>query len=73
LGLLATITLEVITFRAYAPFTALLPFFKCIVKVVFCEVFSTARDSAAITSVVSNSVLSSIGETEKSLRAKSDE
>jgi hypothetical protein len=28
LGLLATITLEVVFFRAYAPFPALLPFLK---------------------------------------------
>jgi hypothetical protein len=40
LGLLAaaaTITLEVVSFRAYSPFPALLPFFKCILEVVFCE------------------------------------
>jgi hypothetical protein len=36
LGLLATITLEVTFFRTYAPFPALLPFFKCILEVVFC-------------------------------------
>jgi hypothetical protein len=33
----ATITLEVIPFRAYAPFPGLLPFFKCILEVVICE------------------------------------
>jgi hypothetical protein len=37
LGLLATITPEVIPFRAYAPFPTLLPFFKCILEVLFCE------------------------------------
>jgi hypothetical protein len=37
LGLLATITLEVVPFRAYAPFPALLSFFKCNLEVVFCE------------------------------------
>jgi hypothetical protein len=35
LGLLATIILEVLLFHAYAPFSALLPFFKCILEVVF--------------------------------------
>jgi hypothetical protein len=29
--------MAVITIRAYAPFPALLPFFKCILEVVFCE------------------------------------
>jgi hypothetical protein len=37
LCLLATITLEVVPFRAYAQFPAFLPFFKCILEVVFCE------------------------------------
>jgi hypothetical protein len=37
LGLLATITFEVVPFRAYAPFPALLPFLKCILDVVFRE------------------------------------
>jgi hypothetical protein len=37
LGTLVTITIEVVPFRSYAPFPALLPFFKCIQKVVFCE------------------------------------
>jgi hypothetical protein len=37
LDLLATITLEVVPFRAYAPFPALLPFLKCILEDVFCE------------------------------------
>jgi hypothetical protein len=36
LSLLATVTLEVVPFRAYAPFPELLPFFKCILEVVFC-------------------------------------
>jgi hypothetical protein len=37
LGLLATITHEVLAFRMYAPLTALLPLFNCILEVVFCE------------------------------------
>jgi hypothetical protein len=37
LGLLATITLEVVPFGAYAPFPALLSSFKSILEVVFCE------------------------------------
>jgi hypothetical protein len=37
LRLLATITFKVISFCAYAPFPALLPFLKCILEVVFCE------------------------------------
>jgi hypothetical protein len=39
LGLLATITLEVDPFLVYAQFPALLPFLKCILEVMFCEVF----------------------------------
>jgi hypothetical protein len=34
-GLLATIAFEVVLFRAYALFPALLPFLKCIVEVMF--------------------------------------
>jgi hypothetical protein len=37
LGLLAVIALEATPFCAYAPFLALLPCFKCILEVVFCE------------------------------------
>jgi hypothetical protein len=37
MGLLATITLEVVSFRAYAPFSALMKFFKCILVAVFCD------------------------------------
>jgi hypothetical protein len=37
LGLLPTITLKAVYFYAYAPFTTLLPCFKCILEVVFCE------------------------------------
>jgi hypothetical protein len=37
MGLLDTITIEVVSFRACAPFPVLLPFFKCILQVVFCE------------------------------------
>jgi hypothetical protein len=34
---LVTITLEIVPFCTYAPFPVLLPFFKCILEVVFCE------------------------------------
>jgi hypothetical protein len=37
LGLLATISLKVVPFHAYAPFPALMQFFKCILEAVFCE------------------------------------
>jgi hypothetical protein len=37
LDLLATITLEVVPFRAYAPFPPILPFLNCILEVVFCD------------------------------------
>jgi hypothetical protein len=37
LGLLATITFKAVPFCVYAPFPVLLPFFKCISEVVFCE------------------------------------
>jgi hypothetical protein len=37
LGLLSTFTLEVVPFRAYAPFPVLSQIFKCILEVVFCE------------------------------------
>jgi hypothetical protein len=37
LCLLATITFEVVTFRAYAPFPALLQFVNLILEVMFCE------------------------------------
>jgi uncharacterized membrane protein len=37
LSLLATITLKVVTFHVYAPFSVLLPFFKCILEISFCE------------------------------------
>jgi hypothetical protein len=50
LGLLAIITLEAVPFRSYAPFPALLPFFKCILEVMF---FGDACDSALIASIVS--------------------
>jgi hypothetical protein len=49
LGLLATIALGVVAFCAYAPFPALLPIWKS----CFVTLFSTACDSASITSVVS--------------------
>jgi hypothetical protein len=34
LGILATINLEVVPFRVHAPFSAFLPFLKCILEVV---------------------------------------
>jgi hypothetical protein len=37
LGLLATITFKVVPFHAYAPFSALLLFFKFILEVMFWE------------------------------------
>jgi hypothetical protein len=57
LGLLTTITLKVVPLCVRAcTFATASAIFKCILEVVFCE-----GDSASITSV-----LSSIGETEKS-------
>jgi hypothetical protein len=35
---LATFTLEAASFRAYAQLLALVPFFNCGLKVMFCEV-----------------------------------
>jgi hypothetical protein len=52
LGLLATFTLKVVPYCTYAPFPALLPFFKCILQVVFCESVQHGH-SASITSIVS--------------------
>jgi hypothetical protein len=37
LSLLATIAFEVVPYRVYAPFPALLPLLKCILEVVFCD------------------------------------
>jgi hypothetical protein len=37
LSLLAAITLEVVSFHAYAPFPVFLPLFKCFLEVMFCE------------------------------------
>jgi hypothetical protein len=50
---MATITLEVVRFRMYAPYPVLLPFYRCILQVVFCGVFSIDCHSASITSTVS--------------------
>jgi hypothetical protein len=52
-GLLAGITLEVVPFRAYAPSLVLLPFLNASCKSCSVRVFSTACDSASITSIVS--------------------
>jgi hypothetical protein len=35
--LLATINLKIVPFHAYAQFSELLPFFKCILEIVFCK------------------------------------
>jgi hypothetical protein len=54
LDLLDTVALEVVPFRASAPFPAVLPFFKCNLKVMICEgVLNTTFDSAMIASTVS--------------------
>jgi hypothetical protein len=37
LGLQAIITLQIVAFREYAPFPALLPLFQCMLEVVFCK------------------------------------
>jgi hypothetical protein len=55
MGLLATITLKVVSFCAYASFPAFLPFFKCTLELVFCDGVQHQL-----------LVLSSIGGTEKS-------
>jgi hypothetical protein len=71
LRLLATITLEVILFSAFSPFPALLPFFKCILEVMFSESvqqrlrFCLAHINCVKMMIGSLSVLSSIGKTEK--------
>jgi hypothetical protein len=53
LGLLATITLEVVPFHAYALLLELMSFFKCILEVMFCESVQHVCDSVSIISVVS--------------------
>jgi hypothetical protein len=65
LGLLAIITLEVVPFRRHAQFPALLLLFKCILEVVFCE-HTILPQSPKSGKNGGLSVLSSIGETEKS-------
>jgi hypothetical protein len=37
LGLLPTITLKVVSFLTYAPYPVLLPLFKYVLEIVFCE------------------------------------
>jgi hypothetical protein len=67
---LATINLEVVPFCRNAPFPTLLPFFKCILEVMF----GAVCNSASIISVVSkwqSFGFFFIGETEKSQGAKS--
>jgi hypothetical protein len=51
--LLATTTLGVVPFHAYALFPALLPFLNASWKSCSVKLFGTACDSASITSVVS--------------------
>jgi hypothetical protein len=53
LGLLATITLEVVPFRTYALFPGLLSFLNTSWKSCFVTMFRTARDSVSTTSIVS--------------------
>jgi hypothetical protein len=53
LGLLATVTLEVIPIHIYALFPALLPFLNASWKSCSVVVFITACDSVSITSVAS--------------------
>jgi hypothetical protein len=53
LGLLATIVLELVHFRAYASFLALLPFLNTSWKSCSVRVFTTSCDYASITSIVS--------------------
>jgi hypothetical protein len=68
LGLLVTTTLEVVPFRAYAPFPTFLTFFKCFLGVVFCEAVQH-RLRFCLAQVRQNgglSVVSSTRETEKS-------
>jgi hypothetical protein len=53
LGLLTTITLEVVPFHVYAWFPALLNFLKCVLEVVFREGVQHCCNSASVTSTVS--------------------
>jgi hypothetical protein len=69
LGLLTTITLEILPFRAYAPFPEPLKCFNASWKPCPVRVFSTGRDSASIPQLCQNgdlSVLSSIEDKDKS-------
>jgi hypothetical protein len=66
---MATITLKVVPFHAYAPFPALCHFLNASWKLCSVGVFSTTCNSASIAQLCHSgnlSVLSSIGETEKS-------
>jgi hypothetical protein len=51
LGLVTNIAPKIFPFRAYATFQALLPFFKVILEVVFCE--DVRAPSALIATIVS--------------------
>jgi hypothetical protein len=52
LGLLATITFEVVPFHAYAPFPVLLPFLNVSWKLCSVKVFTIACNSSSVISVV---------------------
>jgi hypothetical protein len=67
LGLLATITLEVFQFRAYAPFPALMPFLSASWKSCsVMKVFSTACDMPRSTEFCQNGGLSRLSVYRKS-------
>jgi hypothetical protein len=65
LGLLATITLEVVPFHEYAQFPVLLLFFNCITEVVICAGRQQASDSALITSIFKKRFILHQGNREK--------
>jgi hypothetical protein len=68
LSLLATVTLEVVPFLAYASFPMLPTFFKCILGVVFYEVVKRrVQFSFDHFNCVKMAVSTSIWETEKSM------
>jgi hypothetical protein len=67
-GHLVTITLEIVPFHTYAPFPVLLPFFKCILEVMFVMVLPPVilPQSPKVCQNGGLSVLSSVGQIEKS-------
>jgi hypothetical protein len=69
LGLMATITLEVVPFPTYALFSAPLVIFKCMLEVMFCEAVQHSLQFCLSPQLWQNgrlSVLSAIRETDKS-------